>query len=57
MEAHMKIRLMSLAFIMASVIGCSGQQVKPTQSAQAPLPSLDDSVANVDMSEFGYRGY
>jgi len=53
----MKIRLMSLAFIMASVIGCSGQQVKPTQSAQAPLPSLDDSVANVDMSEFGYRGY
>ncbi len=53
----MKIRLLSLVFIMASVMGCSGHQVKATQSAQAPLPSLDDSVADVDMSEFGYRGY
>jgi len=53
----MKIRFFSLIFIMTSVVGCSGNQMKSTQSAQAPLPSLNDSVANVDMSEFGYRGY
>jgi len=53
----MKIRIVSLVFIMASVMGCSGNQIKDTPTAQAPLPSLDDSVADVDMSEFGYRGY
>ncbi len=53
----MKFRLFSMVFIMASVMGCSGHQMKATQSAQVPLLSLDDSVANVDMSEFGYRGY
>ena len=53
----MKIRLFSLVFIMASVMGCSGNQVKATQSVHVSLPSLEDSVAQVDMSEFGYRGY
>jgi len=53
----MKIRFFSLIFIMTSIMGCSGNQIKATQNAQVPLPSLDDSVANVDMSEFGYRGY
>ncbi len=53
----MKIRIISLIFVMTSIMGCSGQQMKVTESAQTPLPSFEDSVAQVDMSEFGYRGY
>jgi hypothetical protein len=51
------IRLMTLAFTIIAVTGCSNSQLKTPDTAQLVTPSIEHSVAEEDMSKFGHRGY
>ncbi len=53
----MKYRMCGLIFLLASISGCSSKQTKTQETVVVSLPSIENSVAEVDMSEFAYRGY
>ncbi len=53
----MNLRVMSLVFIVIAVTGCSSTEMKPVENTQVVMLSIEDSVAEVDMSEFAYRNY
>ncbi len=53
----MKARISSLIFLVVMMAGCSNNQIKTQETVIVSLPSIENSVADVDMSEFGYRGY
>ncbi len=53
----MTFRLFGLGMVLAVLSGCGHQQVKSQQNTAQLIPSYENSVAEVDMIEFGYRNY
>ncbi len=53
----MKYHMCGLIFLVALTSGCSSKQIKTQETVLVNLPSIENSVAEVDMSEFAYRGY
>jgi hypothetical protein len=53
----MTLNISSLIFLVAVISGCSNSQTKIQDAALVSVPSIENSMAQMDMNEFALRGY